>query len=100
MITELSNIVTLTKNLINVLKEIKTLVPNPEDRNRLDEKIESAEHELALSEAAAAQDLGYQLCQCTFPPQIMLFTGKKQYQHQCPRCHFIVNKGTTATFSD
>ncbi|MGZ5011535.1 MAG: hypothetical protein ACXV74_11295 [Methylobacter sp.] len=42
MITELSNIVTLSKNLINVLKEIKALVPNPEDRNRLDEKIESA----------------------------------------------------------
>jgi len=100
MITELSNIVTLTKNLINVLKEIKALVPNPEDRNRLDEKIESAERELAISEAAAARDLGYQLCQCTFPPQIMLFTGKKQSQYQCPRCHFIVNKGTTVTFSD
>ncbi|MGZ5011031.1 MAG: hypothetical protein ACXV74_08755 [Methylobacter sp.] len=68
MITELSNIVTLSKNLINVLKEIKALVPNPEDRNRLDEKIESAERELALSEASMAKDLGYELCQCTFPP--------------------------------
>lgn len=82
MITELSNFVTLSKNLISALKELKALLPNPEDRNRLDEKIESAERELAISEAAAAQNLGYQLCQCTFPPQIMLFTGKKQFQYQ------------------
>ncbi|MGZ5011531.1 MAG: hypothetical protein ACXV74_11275 [Methylobacter sp.] len=100
MITELSNFVTLSKNLISALKEFKALLPNPEDRNRLDEKIESAERELALSEATAAKDLGYELCQCTFPPQIMLFTGKKQYQYQCPRCHFIVDKSTTMTFSD
>lgn len=48
MITELSNFVTLTKNLISALKELKALLPNPEDRNCLDEKIESAERDILL----------------------------------------------------
>ena len=99
MITELNNFITLSKNLISTLKEIKTLLPDSEAKTQINETITAAERELALSEAAMAKELGYQLCQCTFPPQIMLFTGKKRYQYQCNRCQFVIETGATAGFS-
>jgi hypothetical protein len=36
-----------------------------------EEKLQQAEEQLDLAKAVAAKDLGYRLCRCTFPPQIM-----------------------------
>ena len=47
--------------------------------------LERAEAALKRSDAALAQTLGYQLCQCTFPPQIMLWNEELQ-QTACPNC--------------
>lgn len=40
----------------------------------LEQKLEQAEQQLKLAEAGAARDLGYRLCKCAFPPQIMTVT--------------------------
>ena len=47
--------------------------------------LERAEAALKRSDAALAQTLGYQLRQCTFPPQIMLWNEELQ-QTACPNC--------------
>lgn len=49
------------------------------------EEIERAEIALKASEAAAAKAFGYQLCQCTFPPQIMLWKEAERAS-VCPAC--------------
>ena len=47
--------------------------------------VERAEAALKRSDAPLAQTLGYQLRQCTFPPQIMLWNEELQ-QTACPNC--------------
>jgi hypothetical protein len=50
-------------------------------------QIEKAEVALKSSEAELAQTLGYRLCQCTWPPQIMLWREQeKLYRCQNPQC--------------
>lgn len=39
-----------------------------------------------LQEAEMACRLGYLLCQCTWPPQIMVL-GREGFEFHCPRCH-------------
>ena len=52
--------------------------------------IEKAEKALRASEAELAKALGYKLCQCTFPPQIMLSKGHHAEQgmeiFKCEKC--------------
>jgi len=43
--------------------------------------VEKAERELRAAEAVMAQGLGYHLCQCEWPPNIMLGAGGKV---RCP----------------
>lgn len=38
-----------------------------------------------LEEIEMAQRLGYLLCRCSWPPQIMVMTGS-DYIYRCPRC--------------
>ena len=59
----------LVREVLAIYRERKaTQGGAPEE---LEQKLEQAEHQLELAKAAAAQDLGYRLCRCTFPPQIM-----------------------------
>ena len=60
MITELTGFITLSKSLISALKELKELLPEGEDKNRLIKKVNDAERELAIAEAQTAKDLGYE----------------------------------------
>ncbi|GEM77006.1 hypothetical protein [Vibrio sagamiensis] len=41
-----------------------------------------------MAEAQIAQALGYQLCKCTFPPQIMLSVGYRDFEEafECKLC--------------
>ena len=99
MLNEITLFIEASKKAIDLFKDASALLPDSEAKTQINETITAAERELALSEAAMAKELGYQLCQCTFPPQIMLFTGKKRYQYQCNRCQFVIETGATAGFS-
>jgi hypothetical protein len=60
------------------------------------ERIVAAERDISLAEAQLAVQLGYRLCRCTFPPQIMTKVGIQlrgdgpEYEevdvHRCPAC--------------
>jgi hypothetical protein len=61
------------KTALGVLKAARGLLPSGPSRAELDANIGRAEDALARSDAALAKQLGYQLCHCRFPPQIMLW---------------------------
>jgi hypothetical protein len=97
MIVEITNIVNAAKEVVSVVKSIQGLIPNATDREEVLKKIEAAEKTLALAEASTAKDLGYELCLCTFPPQIMLLVSPQEYA--CKQCgNKISHKTTIFTF--
>jgi len=64
---------TAAKTALEVIKGAATLLPKSSKSEEVREQIERAEKALKTSEGAAAKALGYKICQCTFPPQIMLW---------------------------
>jgi hypothetical protein len=71
------------KLALDVFKGAQSLLPKGPSRDELEKKIGDAEAALAASDAALAKHLGYQLCQCSFPPKIMLWR-EREGAHVCP----------------
>ena len=75
---------------IGLAKKAKELLPEGADKNSVEQSLKEAEKKSKLAETHIAQALGHRLCQCTFPPQIMLKTGYSRAHgdhFQCPRGH-------------
>lgn len=72
------------KTLLDIFKGVRKELPPGPKTEQVQQKIEEAEKALRASEAQLAKVLGYRLCQCTFPPQIMLWR-EDQEAHICPR---------------
>ncbi len=87
-IEELSEALALAKAAISGLKEVLPLIRGKQDRGRIEKALEQAEKAFEIAEGKAAKELGYQLCLCTFPPQIMLLKPNKKGDRQwkCPKC--------------
>jgi hypothetical protein len=76
------------RNCLVALKTAKELLPKGKNKQKVTEDIEKAEKNIAIAEAQIAKEFGYRLCQCTFPPQIMLFTGASN-RYKCPTCGYV-----------
>ena len=74
-----------------------TLIPDGEDKSNIEAKLIQTEKESAIAEAATAKELGYELCKCTFPPQIMLFI-KELNVSRCPKCHHTTSKKENVSY--
>ena len=74
----------LAGQAIGVIKQGKELLPPGSQREAAEKKIAEAEQALALAEVRAAQSLGYELCRCTWPPQICLRIDG--HDNMCPKC--------------
>lgn len=98
MIAELTAFAELSKNLISLVKDVSSILPDGSEKESIERQLKAAERELKIAEASTAKELGYELCQCTFPPQIMLFTGKEK-TYKCPSCGHEVNKSLVAMVS-
>ena len=78
---------------IGLVKQTKDLLPESQDKEAIGKSLEEADKAVKMAEAQIAQALGYHLCKCTFPPQIMLSKGYKEvnYSQQeefvCPLCN-------------
>ncbi|MFT7399065.1 MAG: hypothetical protein ACI832_002317 [Rheinheimera aquimaris] len=79
---------------IGLIKQTKDLLPNGTDKTAIEKSLIEAEKAAKLAESQIALALGYKLCQCTFPPQIMLSKGYKKIDEQyideefvCPNCN-------------
>jgi hypothetical protein len=71
------------KGALDLVKSAWAMLPKGKNRDEIEAKIRSAEEGLARSDAKLARALGMQLCECTFPPQIMLWKEAEQ-AHVCP----------------
>ncbi len=85
MIAEITSILQASKMTISLLKEMKDLMPSSVQKDEFSQKILKVEKDLALAEASTAKELGYDLCKCTFPPQIMLYNNERNATI-CPNC--------------
>ena len=75
--------VTAGKSGIELIRAAAGLLPKGERKDEIEYKLGEAENALAASNAKLAHDLGYKMCQCTFPPQIMLWENASE-SHACP----------------
>jgi hypothetical protein len=65
------------KEAIDLFKAAYPLLPKGEKREEIARTINLASEAMKRSDAALAQKLGYNLCQCQFPPSIMLWREKQ-----------------------
>jgi hypothetical protein len=70
---EITAWVTTGKTALDLMKSAWQAMPKGEKRDALEEKVKKAETALESINVALAKSLGYKLCRCTFPPQIMLW---------------------------
>ncbi len=74
---------------IVLLKTLYPLLPT-QSRDEVEAKIAAAEDALQKANVFLAQQWGFQLHDCTFPPQIMLY-NKSLNERVCPSCGFKTN---------
>ena len=72
-----------TKTVVDIAKSIAPMVPEGASRVAYEHKLAAIEEIMKRSDAKLAHDLGYKMCQCTFPPQIALWKESKK-AHVCP----------------
>ena len=70
---------------LQVMREALPFLPDGSKKEELQSKIANATDALKRSDAALAKNLGYQLCRCKFPPEIMLWDKEKE-SDICPIC--------------
>jgi hypothetical protein len=67
------------RSALGLVKDAKDLLPKHQQKV-VDETLQKADQASRIAEAKLAQDLGYQLCQCTWPPRIMRRTSTGDVQ--------------------
>ena len=90
-IDELTAYLSAAKGVLDIFKGIKAELPDGPGKEKSQAEISKAEDALKAAEAQLAKEFGYHLCKCTFPPQIMLSTGRHQRHpdqevFKCERC--------------
>lgn len=85
MLEELKAGLEMAASALSILRQARNALPESPEKDLSTIEINAAERQLALAESQIAQSLGYELCQCTFPPQIMLYNSKKADRF-CPLC--------------
>jgi hypothetical protein len=76
---------TAAKTALDILKGVRELMPKGTKSEEAGKKLEEAEKSLKLSEAELARGLGYRICRCTFPPEIMLWNEQEKASF-CAKC--------------
>jgi len=83
--TDLIGFLTAGKTALDIFKGIRDELPKGQKADEVRAQIELAEQAFQNSNAEAAKSLGYELCRCTFPPQIMLWKQEKR-TNVCSLC--------------
>ena len=70
---------------LTIIKQGKSLSTDSTETKLLKQELETIRSQLEKSDAQIAHALDYELCKCTYPPQIMLFK-KDENADVCPNC--------------
>jgi len=84
--------ISLFEKVVSAVKSVVDMLPKREKEDASRKLIE-IEEKLQIAEAQIAKGLGYELCKCTWPPQIMLHAGEAEYgeKFRCPACGRVVS---------
>jgi hypothetical protein len=84
------------RSAIGSVKETKDLLPKDEKSATIAAALDAAEASSKIAEAEVAKALGFELCNCEFPPTAMLTVGffdrpvakrnPGDPVHECPKC--------------
>lgn len=88
-ISSLKSAIEAALSAIALFKSFKGTLPPGPKRDEIEKTLSQAEQDFRLAEVQIAQSLGYELCQCTWPPQIMLAIEHDSDgfpTFQCPEC--------------
>jgi predicted RNA-binding Zn-ribbon protein involved in translation (DUF1610 family) len=81
---------TLLKEAIGLVHSANDQLPAGEPQKAIQQKVEEAERLIQVGHATVGQSLGFQLCHCTWPPQVMASSGYSEEtqveQFTCPNC--------------
>ncbi len=79
--------ISLLSSVLSTVKSVISILPKREKEETFQKLLES-EEKLKTAEAQIAKGLGYELCKCTWPPQIMLHAGEEEYgeRFRCSAC--------------
>ena len=83
-IESIKAMVSVFGQILGVAKQAKEMMPKGAERDATEKKITEAEAAFSLAETKAAHELGYELCRCTWPPQICLRVDGRD--NICPKC--------------
>ncbi len=73
------------KSAIDLLKSLFPLLPKGEQRETIEKRVAEAETALRKGDAELAKILGFRLCRCQFPPEIMLWRESEK-TNICGKC--------------
>lgn len=84
--------ISILSPLVSMIKSIVDMLPKRE-KEVASQKIIEVEEKLQIAEAQIAKVLGYEICRCTWPPQIMLHAGEAEYgeKFRCPACGHVIS---------
>lgn len=87
-IGEIISGIELMRKSLALMRDLVNSISKKPDKEQAENVLREAEHAFQLAEAKVAGELKYQLCKCTWPPQIMLSKGFRDYSEvfKCPRC--------------
>ena len=81
---------TLLKEAIGLVHSANDQLPAGEPQKAIQQKVEEAERLIQVGHAAVGESLGFQLCHCTWPHQVMASSGYSEEtqveQFTCPNC--------------
>ena len=84
--------ISLLASVVSTVKTAVDILPKRE-KEEASQRLIEVEEKLQIAEAQIAKGLGYELCRCTWPPQIMLHAGDVEYgeRFRCPACSRVIS---------
>ena len=76
---------------LSIIKQGQSLLPDAAETKALQAELETLRAQHERLDSQIAQALGYELCKCTYPPQIMLYK-KEQNASVCPDCELAIER--------
>jgi hypothetical protein len=84
-ISEWTEYLRAAREVLSLFDKVHSQIPSEGERSQLKNHIAIADAALKTTEAELAKKLGYRICRCTFPPQVMLWDQARR-KDVCAKC--------------